>query len=76
MQERKLTQINELRQLFSAKRHIFVAAVLDPAGVQDLVDLPADDLQGLGVSQQVVHGPETGWDGVPHRRPQDGKVMS
>lgn len=70
------THIKKLLQLFSAERYIFFAAELDSAEVQDVVDLLADDLQSLRVTHQIVHGPEGGRDGVPHRRPEDGKVMS
>lgn len=60
------TQIHQLVQLFSAEHHVLVAAELDSAELQDVVDLPSDDLQRLRVTHQVIHGPEGGGDRVPH----------
>lgn len=71
-----LTQIQELVQEVSAEGHVCVGAELDAAELQLIEDLLTDRLQGIWVTHQVVHGPETGRDGVGHRCPQHGEVMS
>lgn len=70
------TKVQELVQLLPAERHVSVAAKLDPSEPQDVEDLLPDLPQGSRMGQQVVQRPEAGGNGVGHRCPQDGKMMS
>ena len=56
--------------------HFRLLGALSFRELEDLVKLMANGLQRLLLVDQVVESPEGGWDRVPHRRPQNGEVVS
>ena len=56
--------------------HFRLLGALSFRELEDLVKLMANGLQRLLLVDQVVESPEGGGDRVPHRRPQNGEVVS